>query len=85
MERGLIAGLIGFAIGFGVERLITGMSKDIARYEKMRTMSGEAPLIKELFSSAVGFVGDMTMRTGAPDLVAGLTNDLVRYANMRSM
>ena len=56
------------------------MSKDIARYDRMREMSGEPPLVKELLSSVVGVVGDATIKSGATGLIADLTNDLVRYA-----
>ena len=43
MDRGLIVGAIAFAAAFGLERLYASMGPDIARYEKMRAMSGQPP------------------------------------------
>jgi|HubBroStandDraft_4_1064222.scaffolds.fasta_scaffold00007_31 hypothetical protein len=85
MDRGLIVGALAFAAGFAAERLFASMSKDIARYEKLREMSGEPPLMKELLSVVLGVFGDATIKRGAPSLVADLTSDLVRYAEMRGM
>ena len=85
MDRGLIVGAVAFAVGFAAERLFASMSKDLARYEQMREMSGEPPLVKELLSSVVGVVGDATIKSGATGLIAGLTSDLVRYARIRGM
>lgn len=85
MDRGLIVGAVAFAVGFAAERLFASMSKDLARYEKMREMSGEPPLFKEVISSVVGVVGDATIKSGATGLITGLTSDLVRYARIRGM
>jgi hypothetical protein len=85
MDRGLIVGAVAFAVGFAAERLFASMSKDLARYEKMREMSGEPPLFKELVSSVAGVVGDATIKNGATGLITGLTSDLVRYARIRGM
>ncbi|HXM05958.1 MAG TPA: hypothetical protein VN936_00775, partial [Candidatus Acidoferrum sp.] len=84
MNKGLIAGAIAFGLAYGAERLVAGMSKDIARYSRMREMSGEEPLGKELLGLAGGLFGDhgtsLSEGGGASALLAGLTNDLVRYA-----
>jgi hypothetical protein len=85
MDRGLIVGAVAFAVGFAAERLFASMSKDLARYEKMREMSGEPPLFKEVILSVVGVVGDATIKSGATGLITGLTSDLVRYARIRGM
>jgi len=83
MDRGLIAGAIGFAVAFGAERLYASMAKDIARYESMREMSGQKPILKELLGFVIGATG--ASGEGATGLIAGLTNDVVRYARMRGM
>jgi hypothetical protein len=86
MDRGLIVGAIAFAAAFGLERLYASMGPDIARYEKMRAMSGQKPILKELFSYVTGALGESgSAQDGAKGLIAGLTSDVVRYARMRGM
>lgn len=85
MDRGLIVGAVAFAAGFAAERLFASLSEDLARYNKMREMSGEPPLAKELLSTLGGVLGDATAKSGAASLLAGLTDDLVRYARIRGM
>jgi uncharacterized Fe-S cluster-containing radical SAM superfamily protein len=85
MDRGLIVGAIAFAFGFAAERLFAGLSKDIARYDELRAMSGEPALAKQLLSEVAGVFSDATLESGTQGLVAGLTSDLVRYARIRGM
>jgi hypothetical protein len=85
MDRGLIVGAVAFAVGFAAERLYASMSKDLARYEKLRAMSGEPPLAKELLSLVASVLGDATVKSGTSSLISGLTSDLVRYARIRGM
>jgi hypothetical protein len=85
MDRGLIVGAVAFAAGFAAERLFASMSKDLARYEKLRAMSGEPPLAKELLSVVASVLGDATVKSGTSSLISGLTSDLVRYARIRGM
>jgi hypothetical protein len=86
MDRGLIAGAIGFAVAFGAERLYASMAPDIARYEKMREMSGQKPIFKELMGMVTGPLSDSALDPGgAGGIIAGLTADVVRYARMRGM
>jgi len=85
MDRGLIAGAIGFGLAFGAERLYASLVPDIRRYEKMREMSGQPPILKELVAYVTGAVGESGDGGGAKGLIAGLTNDVVRYARMRGM
>ena len=56
--RGLIFGSLAFAAAFGAERLFAGMSKDIARYDRMRAMSGEPPLGRQLLETLWGGIGE---------------------------
>jgi hypothetical protein len=90
MDRGLIVGAVAFAVAFAGERLVAGLSKDIARYVKMREMSGEDSIAKELLALAGGLIGNHGTSLqenvgGAGGLVAGLTDDIVRYARMKGM
>jgi hypothetical protein len=81
MTRGLIFGALAFAAAFGAERLFASMAPDIARYNKMREMSGQEPLHKEIFA----FVQSAFGGSGIGGTVADLTNDVVRYAKMKGM
>ncbi len=86
MDRGLIVGAIAFVAAFAAERLYSSMSHDIARYEEMREMSGQPPILKELLSTVLGATVD---QKGAKRLAGGflldLTNDVMRYARMQNM
>jgi hypothetical protein len=81
MTRGLIFGAIAFAAAFGAERLFASMAPDLARYNRMRAMSGQEPMFKELLTLAGGLLGS----SGARGAIAGLTDDVVRYAKMKGM
>ncbi len=86
MDRGLIVGAIAFVAAFAAERLYSSMAKDIARYEEMRKMSGQPPILKELLSTVLGGgVDDKDAPARAGGFVADLTNDVMRYARMRNM
>jgi ABC-type sulfate transport system substrate-binding protein len=85
MDRGLIVGAVAFAAAFGLERLYVSLGPDIARYESLRKMSGQKPILKELMSAVTGAMGDGVSTDGAKGIVAGLTADVVRYARMRGM
>jgi hypothetical protein len=88
MDRGLIVGAIAFVAGFAAERLFTSLTKDIARYEKMREMSGQPPILKEVFGAVVGGATGESVpawKEGATGLIADLTADVVRYAKMKGM
>lgn len=83
MDRGLIVGGLAFAAAFAAERLYRSLAPDIARYERMRAMSGQKPILKELLSLVTGGASDDGSKNAG--LIAGLTNDIVRYARMRGM
>jgi len=85
MVRGLIAGAVGFAVAFAAERAIVGMTQDIARYDRMRKMSGEESLAKELFSTVASLITGSVQKNGITSFVNALTSDAVRYAKMRGM
>ena len=81
MTRGLIVGAIAFAAAFAAERLLTSMGPDIARYNRMRAMSGQEPLFKEMISFVQSALGSASVS----GVVTDLTNDTVRYARMKGM
>jgi hypothetical protein len=81
MNRGLIVGAIGFVLGYAAERVYTAVAPDIARYNRMREISGQEPLFKEVLA----FAGSLMGSSGANDMIAEITNDVVRYARMKGM
>lgn len=85
MYRGLILGGLAFGAALGLERLFSGLSKDMERYDKLRAMSGQGPFLKELLSMAGGAIGEGSGANSANGILAGLTNDVVRYAKMKGM
>jgi hypothetical protein len=86
MDRGLIVGALGFAAGFGAERLISSLGKDLKHYDTMRKMSGQGPFFKEILGTLGSLAGERASGIdGAGGLLSGLTNDVVRYARMKGM
>ncbi len=87
MYRGLIFGALAFAAAFAAERQFDAMSGDMKRYDKMRAMSGDPPLLQQLLSGVVTMATDFagSKADEAGDLFTGMTRDLVRYATMRNM
>ena len=86
-NRGLLIGALAFAAAMAAERLFSSMAGDLARYDRMRKMSGEGSLVKELLGTIGGFVGERTreQKDAAAGIVGMLTNDVVRYAKLRGM
>jgi hypothetical protein len=87
MVRGLIFGALAFGVAFAAERQYTGLGKDLARFDKLRAMSGDSPFLKELAQMAVTAISEFgaTRGGGARDLFGSLTSDIVRYATLRRM
>jgi hypothetical protein len=85
MNRTLIVASLGFVAAFGAERLFAGLGKDIARYDRMRAMSNEPPMLKELLATVGGVLGSATRHNGVTGFIADMTNDVVRYAKMKGM
>jgi hypothetical protein len=85
MLRGVIVGALAFAAAFAAERVIAGMKDDLARYDRMRKMSGEEPLAKQLVSAIGSLVTGSVQKNGLTAFATSLTNDAVRYAKMRAM
>ncbi len=87
MVRGLVLGALAFAAVFVVDRQYVALGPDIKRYNAMREMSGDLPVLREIGKTVYGMIADFgASRQGeARDLFATFTHDLVRYAAMRSM
>ena len=85
MVRGLIVGAIAFAAAFAAERVLAGMASDLARYDRMRKMSGEEPVAKEVLSTIGSLITGSMQKNGFTSFVTSLTNDAVRYAKIRGM
>ena len=86
MNRSLIFGAVGFAIGYLVETQIASLLRDMTRYDKLRAISGDPPFLKEQINRILGvvtaFVGDQTSSNG---VLGSIPDDIVRYAKMRTM
>ncbi|HEX4012493.1 MAG TPA: hypothetical protein VHX17_01245 [Candidatus Cybelea sp.] len=85
MLRGVILGALAFGAAFAAERLFAGMKRDLDRYNKMREMSNEEPLFKELLSTAASLLSGSVRKSGVNSFVDSLSEDAVRYAKMRGM
>ncbi len=80
-------GAVAFAAVFALDRQYVALGPDIKRYNAMREMSGDLPVLREIGKTVYGMIADFgASRQGeARDLFATLTSDLVRFAAMRSM
>jgi hypothetical protein len=87
MYRGLILGALAFAATVLAERQFVFVKKDIERYDRIRAMSGDAPLLKQglmMLRDAIGSLGS-TQRGGMMGMIESLQNDVVRYARLSTM
>lgn len=86
-NRGLLIGALAFVAAVVGERLIASAASDLARYEKMRRMSDQPSLGKELLSTIGSFVGNSSRepKDAATGIIGSLTSDIVRYATIRGM
>ncbi|HTU82348.1 MAG TPA: hypothetical protein VMF61_09470 [Candidatus Acidoferrales bacterium] len=86
MKRGIIFGIVGFALAYFVESQLAGVQRDMKRYDDLRAMSGEPPFVKDqlsrIASIVTSFVGEQTSSHG---LLGSIPNDLVRYARISTM
>ncbi|GAC1396675.1 MAG: hypothetical protein NVS2B8_20600 [Vulcanimicrobiaceae bacterium] len=87
MIRGFALGAAAFAAVFVAERQLARAGADVARYDRMRAMSGDPPFATE----AIHYVTRAVGRYGASRsddtkaLLANVTRDLARYAELRGM
>jgi hypothetical protein len=87
MVRGLILGALAFGGVFLAERQFAEIAKDIKRYDSMRAMSGDPPLLRQALKSATDMISSFgaSRQDEAQSLIASFTQDIVRYATIRSM
>ena len=87
MYRGLILGGIAFVAIYAAERQVEALSKDIARYNRMRAMSDQPSLLKQGIDMGLELVSSFTSSRGgdALDFFQSLQHDLMRYARISSM
>jgi hypothetical protein len=87
MYRGLIFGGIAFMVAVIAERQFVFVSKDLERYDRIRAMSGDPPLIKQgmlMLRDMIGSFGD-SRRSEATGIIQAIQNDVVRYARISTM
>jgi hypothetical protein len=87
MYRGLILGALAFAAAILAERQFVAVAKDIERYDRIRAMSDDPPLLKQGFGmlrDMIGSFGD-SRRGEATGMINALQNDVVRYARISTM
>ena len=87
MYRGLILGGLAFAAVFTAERQFAFISKDIERYDRIREMSGDPPLLMQgvgMLRDMIGSFGD-SRRGEALGLIQALQHDVFRYARISTM
>ncbi len=85
MVKGLVAGALGFAAAFAIARVVAVSKADFERYDAMRKMSGQEPLVKELLSILGSMVAGTVQKNSVSEFIAEMTNDVVRYAKLRDM
>ncbi len=88
MYRSLIVGGVAFVtLIFAAQRQLRPALKDIERYNTMREMSGDLPLLRqglEVLGSVVKAYGT-SPRDNGPSLLKSVQYDLVRYIRMATM
>ena len=95
MIRDLLFGGVCFAVGYAVGKQLPNLKQDIERYDRLRAMSGEPPLMREVgdrVSGAVSILMHMLSTQGVAGpltsvlrLVPGLDKDVDRYTRLRAM
>ena len=89
--RGLVVGAAAFVVAFLLEGEWSKLQPDIARYDGMRAMSGDTPLVREQVTRVTGLIGWLLSEQSPA--VAGVSRgffqsireDLVRYAKLDTM
>jgi hypothetical protein len=87
MYRGLIFGGIAFMVAVIAERQFVAVTKDMERYDRIRAMSGDPPLLKQgllMLRDMIGSFGD-SRRGEATGIIQAIQNDVVRYARISTM
>jgi hypothetical protein len=86
MVRGLVLGSLAFAATFALERQFGSLTSDLARYDRMRAMSGDPPFWREQLDVLLGKLTTYAKTNPkTAGVVDGLKSDVLRYLRMRSM
>lgn len=97
MTKTLIRGGLAVAVAWWGARQISTIAKDIARYNTMRSMSGDAPLNAGDVREALSSTHTSTKPTNAPEygedsktpgfvqFVTSVPKDIARYLKISSM
>ena len=87
MVKSLIVGGIAFGAAFFIERQSRVVGKDIARYDRIRAMSGDPPLVRQGFAMLERWCASMreSRRAETASFLTSLQSDLVRYVRIASM
>ena len=87
MFKSVILGILGFVTVFAASRQFAGVGKDIARYNRIRAMSGDPPFEREQLGALLGEARKraFSQRGEGRDIFSALLNDVTRYARIRSM
>ena len=76
MIKGIIVGFTALGVGIALERYLGADISDLRRYNRLRAMSDEPPLLKSIFAPLGGIAGE---------LGGGLQGDIARYIKIKSM
>lgn len=97
MIRSLLWGAICFGAGYMAATQLPSLTKDIRRYDRLRAMSDEPPIMGSVVGQLSSFAGMATkmLRGGNGDgknplssllsLIPGIGADVERYSRIRSM
>ncbi|GAC1304982.1 MAG: hypothetical protein NVSMB21_06090 [Vulcanimicrobiaceae bacterium] len=87
MVKSLIFGGVAFATAYVLERRLHDVGYDIARYNRIRAMSGDPPLLRQGFGMLKHVIASLrdSRRTQTASLVSSLQSDLLRYVRISSM
>ena len=89
MIRGYVLGALGIAMGILIEAQFLSMLKDVARYDKLRAMSGEPSVLQMVATMVFGSLAqDSTAAHGSSvrnALQETFVGDLIKYAKIKAM
>lgn len=87
MVRGLIFGGLAFAAAFAAERQWRVVAKDVARYDRIRAISGDPSLLRQGFAALKDAIDSFryARRDETASALATLQHDLFRYVRIANM
>jgi hypothetical protein len=87
MLRNLILGGLAFAAVYGAATQLDTVRKDVARYDKLSTMSGGSTLLQKLITALLNGMGQFSndRERQARDFIETTVGDVIRYARIKGM